>query len=132
MENNFSILIPARIGSTRLSNKPLIDLYGKSLIQRVYEQARTISNDVYIATDSDLVLNHATSFTDNVVITSDKHISGTDRVYEAVKKLGIPKNKLIINLQGDEPFMPCELIQQIVSDYESNDCDVITLSLIHI
>ena len=128
MENNFSILIPARIGSTRLLNKPLIDLYGKSLIQRVYEQARTISDDVYIATDSDLVLNHATSFTDNVVITSDKHISGTDRVYEAVKKLGIPKNKLIINLQGDEPFMPCELIQQIVSDYESNDCDVITAS----
>ena len=79
MENNFSILIPARIGSTRLLNKPLIDLYGKSLIQRVYEQARTISDDVYIATDSDLVLNHATSFTDNVVITSDKHISGTDR-----------------------------------------------------
>ena len=49
MENNFSILIPARIGSTRLLNKPLIDLYGKSLIQRVYEQARTISDDVYIA-----------------------------------------------------------------------------------
>ena len=128
MENNFSILIPARIGSTRLLNKPLIDLYGKSLIQRVYEQARTISDDVYIATDSDLVLNHVISFTDNVVITSDKHISGTDRVYEAVKKLAIPKNKLIINLQGDEPFMPTELIQQIVSDYDSNNCDVITAS----
>jgi 3-deoxy-manno-octulosonate cytidylyltransferase (CMP-KDO synthetase) len=128
MENNFSILIPARIGSTRLPNKPLIDLCGKTLIQRVYEQAKTISDEVYIATDSDLVLNHVISFTDNVVITSDKHISGTDRIYEAVKKLSIPKNKLIINLQGDEPFMPSELVQQIVSDYNSNDCDVITAS----
>ena len=128
MENNFSILIPARIGSTRLPYKPLIDLCGKTLIQRVYEQAKTISDEVYIATDSDLVLNHVISFTDNVVITSDKHISGTDRIYEAVKKLSIPKNKLIINLQGDEPFMPSELVQQIVSDYNSNDCDVITAS----
>ena len=128
MENNFSILIPARIGSTRLPNKPLIDLCGKTLIQRVYEQAKTISDEVYIATDSDLVFNHVISFTDNVVITSDKHISGTDRIYEAVKKLSIPKNKLIINLQGDEPFMPSELVQQIVSDYNSNDCDVITAS----
>ena len=128
MENNFSILIPARIGSTRLPNKPLIDLCGKTLIQRVFEQARTICDDVYIATDSDLVLKHAASFTDNVVITSDKHISGTDRIYEAAKNISIPKNKLIINLQGDEPFMPIELIQQIVRDYNSNDCDVITAS----
>jgi 3-deoxy-manno-octulosonate cytidylyltransferase (CMP-KDO synthetase) len=121
-------LIPSRIGSTRLQNKPLVDINGKTLIQRVFDQSLKATSQSFIATDSRLIYDHVKSFTDNIVMTSDTHISGTDRVFEAASILSLEKDQLIINLQGDEPFMPVDLINTLVDDYANNECDVITAS----
>ncbi|MDC1241593.1 3-deoxy-manno-octulosonate cytidylyltransferase [Gammaproteobacteria bacterium] len=126
MNTNFTILIPARIGSTRLKNKPLIDIKGMSLIERVFKNSVTISENTYIATDSQEVYKHAQSFSKNIIMTSDAHISGTDRVFEAAENLKINDDTLIINLQGDEPFMPNDLVIQLVEDFFQNSCDVIS------
>ena len=126
MNSNFAILIPARIGSTRLKNKPLIDIKGMSLIERVFKNSITITENTYIATDSHKVLRHVQSFSTNIVMTSDAHISGTDRVFEAAENLKINDDTLIINLQGDEPFMPKDLVIQLVEDFNNNSCDVIS------
>ena len=117
MSSNLTILIPSRIGSTRLSNKPLVEIHGMSLIQRVFLQASKLTDDVYIATDSSLIENHVKNFTNNVVMTSELHISGTDRVCEAAKILNLPDNRFIINLQGDEPFVPVDLLKLIQNDF---------------
>ncbi|MDC0466754.1 3-deoxy-manno-octulosonate cytidylyltransferase [Gammaproteobacteria bacterium] len=126
MNSNFAILIPARIGSTRLKNKPLIDIKGMSLIERVFKNSITITENTFIATDSQEVLQHVQSFSTNIVMTSDAHISGTDRVFEAAENLKINDDTLIINLQGDEPFMPKDLVIQLVEDFNNNSCDVIS------
>ena len=126
MNSNFAILIPARIGSTRLKNKPLIDIKGMSLIERVFKNSITITENTYIATDSHKVLRHVQSFSTNIVMTSDAHISGTDRVFEAAENLKINDDTLIINLQGDEPFMPKDLVIQLVEDFNNKSCDVIS------
>ena len=128
MTKDFIILIPSRIGSTRLKNKPLVDIDGKTLIQRVFEQSLKATSQSFIATDSQLIYEHAKSFTNNIVMTSDTHISGTDRVFEAASSLSLNEDQLIINLQGDEPFMPVDLINTLVDDYTNNECDVITAS----
>ena len=128
MTKDFIILIPSRIASTRLKNKPLVDINGKTLIHRVFEQSLKATSQSFIATDSQLIYEHAKSFTDNIVMTSDTHISGTDRVFEAASSLSLNEDQLIINLQGDEPFMPVDLINTLVDDYTNNECDVITAS----
>ena len=122
------IIIPARIGSTRLPNKPLIDLNGRSLIQRVYLNASKISSNVFVATDSKKIKQNLSEYTSNIIMTSSDHISGTDRIYEAAKKLNIKDDSLIINLQGDEPFLPIDAVSQIIKTYHSIEPDVITLS----
>ena len=122
------IIIPARIGSTRLPNKPLIDLNGKSLIQRVYLNASKISKNVFIATDSEEIEHNLSKYTSKVIMTSSDHISGTDRIFEAADKLNINSDSLIINLQGDEPFLPLDAVTQIIEKYHSIQPDVITLS----
>ena len=122
------IIIPARIGSTRLPNKPLIDLNGRSLIQRVYLNASKISSNVFVATDSKKIEQNLSEYTSNIIMTSSDHISGTDRIYEAAKKLNIKDDSLIINLQGDEPFLPIDAVSQIIQTYQSVEPDVITLS----
>tara|TARA_B100000575_G_scaffold98390_1_gene78513 strand:+ start:1769 stop:2476 length:708 start_codon:yes stop_codon:yes gene_type:complete len=122
------IIIPARIGSTRLPNKPLIDLNGRSLIQRVYLNASKISSNVFVATDSKKIEQNLSEYTSNIIMTSSDHISGTDRIYEAAKKLNIKDDSLIINLQGDEPFLPIDAVSQIIQTYYSIEPDVITLS----
>jgi len=128
MHQNFCIIIPSRIGSTRLKNKPLIDLHGQSLIQRVYENALLISSNSYIATDSVHIKDSLKDITKNVVMTSKDHISGTDRIYEAAKKLKINDDTLILNLQGDEPFIPKDLLLKVIDDFFLFSCDVITVS----
>ena len=128
MFNDIYILIPSRIGSTRLENKPLINLGGKTLIQRVLTNALEITKRAYVATDSELIKSNIISISSNVIMTSSDHISGTDRIYEAAKELNINDDALILNLQGDEPFIPKKLIKKIIQDYFSNNCDVITVS----
>jgi 3-deoxy-manno-octulosonate cytidylyltransferase (CMP-KDO synthetase) len=99
-------IIPARYASTRFPGKPLIDIQGKSMLQRVYEQAKKAYklHDVIIATDDDRILNHAEGFGANAYKTSPDHPSGTDRCFEAMRKTG-KDYKYVINIQGDEPFI---------------------------
>ena len=97
-------VIPARYSSTRLPGKPLEDIGGKSLIQRVYEQAKKskLLSDVIIATDDKRILSHAEEFGGKAVMTSKRHRSGTDRIVEALKGV---KSDIVVNIQGDEPFI---------------------------
>lgn len=128
MDNRTIILIPSRIGSTRLPKKPLINISGMSLIQRVFTNVDKLKLDTFIATDSDEIFEHVLKFTKNVVMTDSKHISGTDRVFEAATKLNIKDDDLVINLQGDEPFMPHDLLSKLINDFVNNECDVISAS----
>ena len=126
MSLNTVIIIPSRIGSTRLKNEPLVDISGKSLIHRVYENALLCTPNVFVATDSDIIKNHIQPITSNVIITDKHHISGTDRVFEAAKKLNLDKDTLIINLQGDEPFMPKEVVKGLIESFKMNTSSIVT------
>ena len=98
------IIIPARINSERLPQKPLRLISNKPMINWTYEAALNTSADlIKVATDSKKIFNLFSN--ENAVMTSSNHISGTDRVYEAVSKIGLKDNDVIINLQGDEPFI---------------------------
>ena len=127
-KDEICIIIPSRIGSTRLKNKPLLDINGKTLIQRVVINALNVTENVYVATDSALIKDNLKQITNNVVMTSPEHISGTDRVCEAANKLNLDDNTFILNLQGDEPFLPNELISNVINDYFKNSSNVITVS----
>ena len=104
-------IIPARFASTRFPEKALVDIGGKSMVQRVYEQASKSSalSKVVIATDHEKILNHVLSFGGQVVMTSENHLSGTDRCMEAFQKVNEVFD-FIINIQGDEPFIQPEQI----------------------
>ena len=128
MNDDFYIIIPSRIGSTRLKNKPLINLNGETLIQRVFKNAAEVSTNTFVATDSELIADNLNMITNNIIMTSSDHISGTDRVYEAASKLNLTDETLILNLQGDEPFIPQELISQMKNDFYSSSCDVVAAS----
>ena len=114
MTDSFAIMVPARAGSTRLPNKPLANINGKTVISRIIDLALSSNaSNVYIATDSDEIKDHCESSGVNVVMTSSSHISGMDRIAEAAKILDLPDDIPIVNLQGDEPFMPIEIINQL-------------------
>ena len=100
-------LIPARFASTRLPGKPLIDLGGLSMIQRVVTQARLAQlARVVVATDDERILEHVLGFGGEAVLTRPEHPSGTDRLWEAFQQLGSPADvHCIVNIQGDEPFI---------------------------
>ncbi|TGD79447.1 3-deoxy-manno-octulosonate cytidylyltransferase [Hymenobacter wooponensis] len=98
-------IIPARFASTRLPGKPLVDLGGQSMIQRVIGQARQSGlSRVVVATDDKRILEHVLSFGGEAVLTSPNHPSGTDRVWDAYQQLNVSAD-CIINIQGDEPFV---------------------------
>ena len=114
MINSFVIIVPARAGSTRLPNKPLAMINGRTVISRIIDLANSSdAANLYIATDSDEIKNHCESCGANVVMTSSNHISGMDRIAEAAKTLDLPISTPIVNLQGDEPFMPVKIINQL-------------------
>mgnify|MGYP001201923586 FL=1 len=114
MTNHFVIIVPARAASTRLPNKPMAMINGRSLISRIIDLAHS-SNAInsYVATDSIDIKDHVESYGANVVMTSDEHQSGMDRIAEAAKKIDLPMNTPIVNLQGDEPFIPLQIINQL-------------------
>lgn len=112
----FKVIIPARYASTRLPGKALLDLCGKPILQHVYERAlQSGARAVIVATDDERIENAARGFGAQVVMTSDKHASGTDRVTEVVEKLGEANDTVIVNLQGDEPLMPVEVVRQVAA-----------------
>jgi 3-deoxy-manno-octulosonate cytidylyltransferase (CMP-KDO synthetase) len=116
MANDFVIIVPARAGSSRLPNKPLLEINGKSLLTRVFELAQS-SNAIatFIATDNEAIKEHAESFGAEAILTSNDHISGLDRIAEAANILGLSAETRILNLQGDEPFMPLDIINNLTS-----------------
>ena len=115
-------IIPARYASTRFPGKPLADMKGKYMIQRVYEQARKVLDNVCVATDDDRIFNAVKSFGGNVVMTSAEHRSGTDRCFEAYNRLG-GNEDVIINIQGDEPFIKPEQIESLIACFDYPDSD---------
>ena len=121
-------IIPARYGSTRFPGKPLIDIKGKSMIQRVYEQAQLSGHltDVVIATDDERIFKHVKAFDGKVVMTSSSHESGTDRCEEVVNNL-TDKFDVIINIQGDEPFIDPNQINQLCQCFDDEKTDIATL-----
>jgi 3-deoxy-manno-octulosonate cytidylyltransferase (CMP-KDO synthetase) len=110
-------LIPARYGSSRFPGKPLAPVLGKPLIQRVYEQARQVKelDGLYVATDDARIRDCVLGFGGQAVMTRDDHPSGSDRLAEAAGLLGLAPEDLVINIQGDQPVFPPELIQQLAA-----------------
>ena len=109
------VIIPARLESTRLTEKPLIKIQGKSLIHRVYNRIKKCERelDIVVATDSFKIAEHVKSFGGEFILTSNKHISGTDRCNEALQSLK-GKYDLVINVQGDEPIINPKIIDDII------------------
>lgn len=97
-------IVPARYASSRFPGKPLADIGGMSMIERVYTQIKDVLDEVFVATDDIRIQEAVKSFGGNVVMTSDRHKSGTDRCYEAFTKVGDGYD-IVVNVQGDEPFI---------------------------
>lgn len=121
-------VIPARYASTRFPGKPLADINGKPMIQCVYEQALKCKqlSKVVVATDDKRIEEAVKKFNGNVVMTSDKHESGTDRCYEALVRSG-EKFDVVINIQGDEPFIQPEQISKVAECFKKKDVQLATL-----
>lgn len=119
-------IIPARYASTRFPAKPLVDIGGKTMIQRVYEQARKCQLDhVVVATDDERIASTVRSFGGEVVMTDTSHQSGTDRCAEVA--LNLPDYEIIINIQGDEPFIDPEQISLVKSCFTDENVQLATL-----
>ena len=116
------IIIPARIGSSRFPNKVLADIGGMPMVVRTAKAVEDI-DDVVIATDSQEVIDIANTHGIQAVLTSSEHQSGTDRIYEAAQKLDLDENEIIINVQGDEPFIETEVVQAIYDLTKKNQED---------
>ena len=123
------VIIPSRLNSTRLPEKPLILIKGKSLLSRVYHQVKKCKNktDILIATDNEKIVGHVKSFNGEVVLTNEKHISGTDRCNEAVQSLNKTYD-LIINVQGDEPIINPKIIDEIINTFDDINDEIITVA----
>lgn len=122
----FIAIIPARYASTRFPGKPLADMAGKPMIQRVYEQVKKALDEVWVATDDIRIFEAVESFGGKVVMTSSEHRSGTDRIQEAYSKIGGGFD-VIINVQGDEPFIQPEQIGTLKNCFDSENVELATL-----
>jgi 3-deoxy-manno-octulosonate cytidylyltransferase (CMP-KDO synthetase) len=127
---DFTVIIPARYAATRLPGKPLADLGGKPIVQWVHERALASgAARVVIATDDERIRTAARAFGAEVLMTSPDHRSGTDRIADAARQLGLPDDALVVNVQGDEPLMPPPLIRQVAADLAAHPAaDMATLS----
>lgn len=113
----FSVVIPARYGSTRLPGKPLLDIGGKPMVQRVWERAcLSDAGEVVVATDDERILQAAVGFGARVCMTSPDHPSGTDRLQEVARQAGWPDDHIVVNVQGDEPLIPPAVINQVAGN----------------
>ena len=127
---SFSVVIPARYGSTRLPGKPLLDIAGKTMVQRVWEQAcRSSAEQVVIATDDVRIFDVATAFGAEVCMTATEHPSGTDRLQQVATDMAWPEQHIVVNVQGDEPLIPPAVIDQVAANLAAHtDAGMATLS----
>ena len=125
-ELKFIAIIPARYASTRFPGKPLAKLGGKPVIQRVYERVTSVISNAVVATDDERIADAVKSFGGQVVMTSPNHKSGTDRCWEAYQKQG-EQFDVVINVQGDEPFIQPSQIETLKSCFNDPDTDIATL-----
>lgn len=117
----YTVVIPARYGSSRLPGKPLLDIGGKPMIQRVWEQAsRSSAARVVIATDDQRIAEAAETFGAKVCMTSSEHPSGTDRLQEVATSLALEPRHIVVNVQGDEPLVPPAVIEQVAEGLAAN------------
>ncbi len=125
----YTIVIPARYGSTRLPGKPLLDIFGKPMLERVWEQANNSGAErVVIATDDARVFDVAQGFGAEVAMTSVDHPSGTDRLQQVAEQLQLPADHIVVNVQGDEPLIPPTVIDQVALNLERHtEASVATL-----
>lgn len=123
---NFTAIIPARYASTRFPGKPLALLGNKPVIQHVYEQATSVLNEVWVATDDDRIRDAVEKFGGRVVMTRADHKSGTDRIEEAAEKTGTQAD-VVINIQGDEPFVQPSQIKTLMQLFDNADTQIGTL-----
>ena len=118
---SFSVVIPARHGSTRLPGKPLLEIAGKPMVQWVWERARrSDAGQVIIATDDRRIRDAGAAFGAEVCMTSAEHPSGTDRLQEVAMQMGWDAEHIVVNVQGDEPLIPPALINQVATDLGAN------------
>ncbi len=123
-------VIPARYESTRFPGKPLIDIKGKTMIQRTWEQTRKALDDVVVATDDERILKAVEAFGGLALMTSPSHKSGTDRCAEAAAEISAfaaVKYDVIINIQGDEPFIQPDQIKLLAGCFEEDEVQIATL-----
>ncbi len=113
----FVVVIPARYASSRLPGKPLADIEGQSMLERVWRQAmQSGASQVVIATDDERVLQAGRAFGADVLMTATSHNSGTERLAEVVSALGLSADTVVVNVQGDEPFIPPAIIRQVANN----------------
>lgn len=122
----FTAIIPARYASTRFPGKPLAMLGGKPVIQRVYEQAVAVLGEAYVATDDERIRQAVEAFGGQAVMTRADHKSGTDRIEEAAEKIGTTAD-VIINVQGDEPFIQRSQIETLCQQFDDPQTQIATL-----
>ncbi len=123
-------IIPARYGSTRLNGKPLVDICGKSMIQRVYEQASKVLENVVVATDDQRIFDAVVNFGGKVVMTAENHTTGTNRcleAYEIFQKETSIHFHFVINIQGDEPLLEPGQIKSLIKCFEDPSTELATL-----
>ncbi len=117
----FTVIIPARYGSSRLPGKVLADIGGKPMVQHVHERALESGADrVAVATDERRVREACEAFGADVCLTSESHRSGTDRLAEAANVLGEADDRIVVNVQGDEPMLPASLIRQVAENLDAH------------
>lgn len=119
-------VIPARYASTRFPGKPMVMLGGKSMIERVYEQVAGVLDETCVATDDERIFDAVKAFGGNVVMTSTEHKSGTDRIQEAVTKIGDGYD-VVVNIQGDEPFIQRSQIETVCRCFDDEITQIATL-----
>jgi len=125
---SFTVIIPARYESTRLPGKPLVDILGRSMIQRVYEQAvKSQCHRVIVATDDTRVFEEVQGFGGEATMTLTTHVSGTDRIQEVAQLEGLAEDEIVVNVQGDEPLIPPLAIDQVAQCLSLKNCFMSTL-----
>jgi 3-deoxy-manno-octulosonate cytidylyltransferase (CMP-KDO synthetase) len=127
--SGFVVVIPSRYASVRLPGKPLRDIHGKSMLHHVWERAReSNAEEVVIATDDDRIAEAAEAFGATVCMTAEHHRSGTERIAEVADLMDWRDEQVVVNLQGDEPTMPAQLINQCAALLDDVAADIATLA----